>query len=1085
MATDSLNQLVQIKPAAQPAATAPRLELESVRERLSGARGPKYWRTLEELTNEPGFDAMMEREFPRQAGEWTDPVSRRGFLKLMSASLALAGLSACTKQPEEAIVPYVQQPEDLVPGKSLYYATARPTPFGAQPLLVESQTFRPIKVEGNPEHPISKGATDAQSQGSILDLYDPDRLQSVMYNGGLPNRKGQNPGERTWGEFMNDLRPALAMEKSRQGSGLRIVTDTVISPTLANQIRQVLQAYPQAKWYQWDPMNRDAARMASRLALGQYAEPQYNLQDADVIVSLDADFLSGSHFPNFLKLARGFASRRKLDGPEDAKLSRMYVIESQTSTTGGKADHRLAMRAAEVETFAGALAGALGVGGSGNLTDAKAKALLDAMVKDLQAARGRCVVIPGEQQSANVHLLAAAINNALGNIGKTVTYTDTVEVVPTEQGAAIRELVADMNAGKVFTLIMIGVNPVYTAPADLDIAAALKKVALRAAVSTHFDETGQLCHWSIPLSHYLETWSDARAFDGTVSIVQPLIEPLYQSKNAHDVIAALTDSPGKTGYDLVREYWQAQMKSGDFEGAWRRALHDGFIANTAFSTRTVSPKLSSVPAVKATGEYEVVLRPDPSLHDGRFNNNGWLQELPKPITKLTWDNAALMSQNTFKKIFPGSAWRPGKTPVIEITANGRKVPAPVMVVPGHPDNSITVHLGFGRSVTGRVGTGTGFNAYALSASGVPAFTSAAITTTEDTYALGTTQYHHLIDGKGFAGTDKGPQGTSETGNAAMERGVVKAATIEEFKKNPTFAHDHLFYAKQGMSEEDARKAEEDLTLFGENGYSQWTQDPEKTPNPQFNHQWGMAIDMNSCVGCNACIMACNTENNIAVVGKEQILAGREMIWLRIDTYFESGGGGDVANPRAYFQPIPCMQCENAPCEPVCPVAATTHSPEGLNNMVYNRCVGTRYCSNNCPYKVRRFNFLLFSDWDTQSLYPMRNPDVSVRSRGVMEKCTYCVQRINEGRIQAEKQDRKVRDGEVLTACQQTCPTDAIVFGDINDPNSRVSKLKKQERNYAMLAEINTRPRTTYLASVRNPNLALEPTTHGESESHAG
>jgi Fe-S-cluster-containing dehydrogenase component len=458
-----------------------------------------------------------------------------------------------------------------------------------------------------------------------------------------------------------------------------------------------------------------------------------------------------------------------------------------------------------------------------------------------------------------------------------------------------------------------------------------------------------------------------------------------------------------------------------------------------------------------------------------------LQELPKPVTKLTWDNAALMSMATYQEHVSKESWRPGASPVIEITVNGRKLEVAPMIVPGHPDHSITLHLGYGREVTGRVGSGTGFNAYTLRTSESWNHAPAKIATTPQTYRLATTQHHHLVDSKGFAGTDRGAAGSSEVGEAAADRRIIRSASLEEFKRDPHFAADHPFFANHpSLKKEEAEKLDREITLYSENGYSSWVDDPSKAAA----YQWGMAIDMNSCIGCNACIAACNVENNIAVVGKEQVLTGREMIWLRIDTYFEAPAG-DVANPRAYFQPIPCMQCENAPCEPVCPVAATTHSPEGLNNMVYNRCVGTRYCSNNCPYKVRRFNFLLYSDWDTQSLEPMRNPDVSVRSRGVMEKCTYCVQRINEARIQAEKQDRKLRDGEIETACQQTCPTDAIVFGDIRDPNSRVSRLKQQTRNYALLAEINTRPRTTYLANVRNTNPALEATKPAENHDHAG
>jgi MoCo/4Fe-4S cofactor protein with predicted Tat translocation signal len=613
MSTDSLNHLVQIQPAKQETTG---MRLEAARERLTGARGPQYWRSLEELSSEPGFTEMLEREFPRQAGEWTDPVSRRGFLKLMSASLALAGLSACTKQPEEAIVPYVQQPEDLVPGKPMFYATARPTSFGAQPLLAESHMFRPVKVEGNPEHPVSRGAADTQSQASVLDLYDPDRAQAVMYNGGIASRKGQNPGERTWGNFMNDLQAVLALEKSRHGAGLRILTDTVISPTLAWQMKTVLQLYPQAKWYQYDPVNRDNARAGARMTIGQYVEPHYRLEQADVVVSLDGDFLSGSQFPDFLRLAADFVKRRKLDGPENASMVRLYVIESQSSTTGGMADHRLAMRAADVEQFAAALAGALGAGGGGNIADPRAKKLLDAIVHDLQGARGRSAIIPGEQQSPQVHALAAAMNAALGNVGKTVVYADPVEILPTEQALGLKELTADMNAGRVSTLLLLGVNPAYSAPADLMFAEAMKKVAFRAALSTHADETTRLCHWHIPLSHYLETWSDARAFDGTVTIVQPLIEPLYASKTAHEFIAALTESPGQTAYEAVRAYWQVQAKATDFEAWWRRALHDGFVPNTAFAPKTATAKPVAASAMAPTAELEIVFRPDANILTG-------------------------------------------------------------------------------------------------------------------------------------------------------------------------------------------------------------------------------------------------------------------------------------------------------------------------------------------------------------------------------------------------------------------------------------------------------------------------------------
>ncbi|MEO5935739.1 MAG: TAT-variant-translocated molybdopterin oxidoreductase [Terriglobales bacterium] len=1040
MATDSTringNDLVQIgAPAAQPVP----LELEAVREQLSSARGPQYWRSLEELTDQEGFAEMMEREFPRHISEWTDAVSRRGFLKLMSASLALAGLSACTKQPDETIVPYVQQPEDLIPGVPQYYATARPSNLGAQPLLVKSNMYRPIKVEGNPEHPASRGASDVYSQASVLDLYDPDRSQTITYLGNT----------RTWGDFLGAFRDAAGGEKSKQGSGLRFLTETVTSPTLAAQFREVLGIYPQAKWYQYDPVNRDSARAGSRMAFGQYVDAQYQLAEADVIVALDADFLGGGYFPNFLKLAKDFASRRKMDG---SPLNRLYAVESQMSPTGGKADNRLALRASDVEQFAGALAGAVGAGGSGAVEGDAAKRFLNTLVADLRASAGRCVVIPGEQQTPAVHALAAAMNAALGAVGKTVVYTETVEPVPSEQMLGIAELVNEMKAGRVSMLVMLGGNPVFNAPSDLDFKAGLEKVAMRIQLSPYKDETTRYCHWHVPQAHYLESWSDARAHDGTVSVVQPLIDPLYGGRTAHDVMGALSETPGQSSYDLVKAYWKSQSKGGDFEMAWRKVLHDGFVAGTAFAPKSVTGRAAAVAAPAPKNALEIVFRPDPSIYDGRYINNGWLQELPKPITKLTWDNAVLMSYNYAIT----NKYHDQQT--VEITVGGKKVKGGVKIVPGHPDGSITVHLGYGREFTGRVGTGTGFNAYAIRASNAANSASGAtLAVVDGKWQLAVTQHHHLVEGSHVINADL-VQGQSLAGEAAKDRGMVRSALLVDFEKHPNFANEGMFHPPDA-----------DMTMFGENGHSSWTTDPEKNSA----HQWGMTIDLNSCTGCNTCVVACQAENNIPVVGKEQVLMGREMQWIRIDAYFQSHAS-DVANPRLFFQPVPCMQCENAPCEPVCPVGATVHSPEGLNNMVYNRCVGTRYCSNNCPYKVRRFNFLLYADFETDSLKGLRNPDVSVRSRGVMEKCTYCVQRISVARIAAEKEDRKVRDGEVVTACQQACPTDAIVFGDINDPNSRVSKIKKLQRNYAMLAEINTRPRTTYVASVLNPNMQLEP-----------
>ena len=1077
MATEHNSNLVQIKPAKSAGETVPvttELSLEQARETLSSAKGPRYWRSLEELSNTAGFDAMIEKEFPRQAGELMDPVSRRGFLKLSAASLALAGLSACTKQPSEPIIPYVQQPEDLIPGKPMYFATARPTAFGAHPLLVKSHMYRPIKVDGNPEHPMSLGASDIFSQASILDLYDPDRSQTLTHNAQM----------RTWGEFATSLREALAAEKTSGGAGIRVLSETVVSPTLMAQVQAAQKAFPKMQWVQYDPVSRDTARTGLKMAFGGYYDANYHLEEADVIVSLDADFLGSGYFPGHLKLTREFAKKRKLelDGGK-REMNRLYVVESQMSATGAKADHRQPLRFEEVERFAHSLWERMQ---NKSADYVKANNVLDAMAKDLAAAKGRCVVIAGVQQSPFVHAMAAQINQFLGNVGKTVTYIQPIEFNANEQVPQLKQLVDDMKGGKVNVLLILGGNPVYNAPADFEFEKALTAknekgslVKFTAHLSPYKDETTQFCEWHVPSAHYLESWSDAKTYDGSVCLMQPLIEPLYGGKSAHEVMAQFTDTPGATSYEIVRDYWKTQAKSADFEAWWRKSLHDGFVPNSAHSAQNVSSKSITYNNPPDAEKLELVFRPDPTVHDGRYNNNGWLQELPKPIHKLTWDNAILMSQktsrifgkkttseDTYKDKNTGTETKESNTyssplrdgDIVELTVGAKKIKAPVVMVPGHPDNSLTVTFGYGRTQTGRVGTDAGFDVYQLRTSTMMSSTDAGVNLTfmdgEHT-TLAITQHHHLIDGEKhiFGQSEQGEAGESEAGIAAEKRNLIISGTLEQYEKNDIEA---LKEEKSGLSL-----------------YPEWTKDPGIVPAD--SHKWGMAIDMNSCTGCNACVLACVSENNISVVGKEQVTKGRIMHWIRLDTYFESHSDGDVSNPRAHFQPMPCQQCENAPCEPVCPVGATVHSPEGLNAMVYNRCVGTRYCSNNCPYKVRRFNFLLFSDFETESLKPMRNPDVSVRSRGVMEKCTYCVQRITASRIAAEKEDRKVRDGEVVTACQQSCPADAIVFGDLNDAQSRVSKWAKSGRNYTLLNDVNTRPRTSYLAAITNPNPALHNT----------
>jgi molybdopterin-containing oxidoreductase family iron-sulfur binding subunit len=996
-----------------------KLDLQSVRAEIEKTQGPEYWRSLEELAGSEEFREMMHREFPKGASEWLDGVSRRGFLQLMGASLALAGMTACTKQPVEPIVPYAKQPEDIIPGKPQFYATAMTLSGYASPLLVESHMGRPTKAEGNPEHPASMGASDIFAQASILGMYDPDRSQTPMYLG----------ESRAWRDVLDPLRKALFVQRATSGQGLRLLTPAISSPTLADQIQELLKRFPQAKWHQYEAVHRDNVLAGSQAAFGQVVETQYRLENAEVILSLDADFLYAG-FPGAVRHTRDFAARRNPDAP----MNRLYVVESAPSPTGVKADHRLPMRASDVEKFARALAAALGVGAEGASLSADEDKWLKAAKEDLEKHRGASVVIVGEHQPAAVHALAHAINEKLGNVGRTVVYTDAVHASPVSQVASLSELVQDMRARKVDLLVILGGNPVYDAPADLDFADALKNtgIALRIYHGLYHNETSELCHWHVNEAHYLEAWSDARAYDGTVSIVQPLIAPLYDGKSAHEMIATLMGQATATGYEIVRAYWQKQAKVADFEAWWRKSVHDGLVAGSAYPPKTVAVKLGNVPASPATSGVEVNFRRDPSVYDGAFSNNGWLQELPKPMSKMTWDNPIWIG--------PKMADRLGiKTEdMVTVEVGGRKMEAPVWIQAGHPDNSITAFLGYGRRRAGRAGSGMGFDVNpwrTTTAQWVAAGSNP--TKTGATFKLASTQGYQTID------------------TATGQRPIIRGAALEEYKKNPKFANEEP-------------PPTPGLTLYPNVNYK----------DPNFNakgYAWGMAIDMNQCVGCNACMVACQSENNIAVVGKEQVVHGRHMHWIRVDAYYT----GDRNNPSASFQPVPCMQCENAPCEQVCPVGATTHSTEGLNDMVYNRCIGTRYCSNNCPYKVRRFNFLLFQDWETPQYKLMRNPDVTIRSRGVMEKCTYCVQRINQARIESEKEDRQIRDGEIVTACQQACPANAIYFGNVNDPESKVSKLKAQARNYGVLAELNTRPRTTYLAEVRNPNPELaEPMERG-------
>lgn len=1063
------------------------LDLDEVRRQLQGRNGRDYWRSLEELAGTEKFQEQVHREFPVEASVWNNAVSRRRFLMLMGASLGLAGLSGCgSRAPADKIVPYVKEPEGMTPGKPLFFATAMTLAGVATGLLVESHMGRPTKVEGNPEHPASLGATDSFAQASILDLYDPDREQTIAYLGKV----------RTWDETLEALRVKLAdlkqkneKEKRKPGDGLYFLTGAISSPTLAEQLSKVVggKDYEGARWHQFEPTVSETPLAGARLAFDKDILPRYHIRKADVILSLDADFLSCG--PGHLRYVREFSARRTGD-PE--KMNRLYVAESMFSTTGASADHHLPLRSDAIEGLARAIAAELKVPGIEGDAPSGTKHWVEVVARNLikECAKGTTLVLAGAGQPPAVHALAHAMNEWLGNQGQTVVYTRPVTIASPTPGHSIQQLAQDMGAGKVEMLFILGGNPVFTAPADLDFLAKMDRVPLRIHLTSLFDETSARCHWLLPESHYLESWSDARAFDGTATIVQPLIAPLYDTRSAHELVSGLFDPSPLTGHELVRATWRTwwegrKERSGTFETFWKTSLHDGVVKGSAFEPETVTLRKNFAEGLPAAGtpgkERELVFRPDPTLFDGRFANNGWLQELPKPLTRLTWDNAAIMSVQTAKDL--GVTYRFGNrggehgeayADMVTLTFEGRELTMPIWILPGHADDSITVHFGYGRKVAGKVGKNTGFNAYQLRTSARP-WQGSGVTVTPvkgKQHLLACTQGHFNMEG----------------------RALVRSATVAEFKKDRDFAthpdgEHHAGKDKFGKAagdqapDEGKRKRKELTTLY--------------SPHTYDGHKWGMVINLGACVGCGACVVACQAENNIPVVGKEEVSRGREMHWLRVDRYFKTSSqqhNDPLANPvlvkpeqvEAVHQPVPCMQCENAPCEQVCPVEATVHSFDGLNDMVYNRCVGTRYCSNNCPYKVRRFNFLQYADFTTPSLKLLHNPEVTVRSRGVMEKCTYCVQRLRAAEIVAQREDQprvngqnvsRIRDGEVQTACQAVCPAQAIVFGDLTGPDdsgkdgtkSRVAKLKESPLNYSLLAGLNTEPRTTYLAALRNPH----------------
>lgn len=911
-------------------------------------------------------------EFAPGAAEWPEEVSRRRFLQIMAASFALAG-GACTRLPHGEILPYIRQPEMLVPGKPLYFATAMDFGGVGHGLLVRSNEGRPTKIEGNPDHPTSLGRSSVHAQASLLTLYDPARSQAAMKLG--------HP--ETWEGFLGELLPQIEKWKERAGAGVHLLSPQIASPTLLVQVHQFLTKFPKAQWH-----FHDAAFPRSPMPM------LANLDGAEVVLSLDADLFGygGANVQNALAFAK---SRRHEDRP-----GRLYAVESAPSLTGAMADHRRALSPSALEEFAQQLASVLQDGAK------PSDEWSAALIRDLLKRKGRCAVLAGEFQPLSVHAAARQMNEALGNVGQTIHYL----AAESSPQSALTDLVASMQRGEVAALLMLGGNPAYDSPSDVPFAEALAKVPFSVHHGLYPNETAQVSRWHLPQSHFLETWSDVRASDGSESIAQPLIEPLYPSRSAHELLAVLLEQVPTTGYDIILGAWQQRHKTDHFESFWRKSLHDG-VASVPAATMAEAPPSGPSAVSKPAPEsksLELIIRPDPHVLDGRLAENAWLQELPKPLTQLTWENAALLSPQT------AQANRLKHGDVIELRYRGRALRTPIWVLPGHAEGCVTVHLGYGRTYAGPVGSGLGNNAFALQTSDAP-------------WGGPGLEMQKVGEGHRFS--------TTQSERSMEGREPVRQVTAD----HPSLE----------LSKDDQPESTETL-------YPAW-----KYERPA----WGMVIDLSACIGCSACTMACQAENNIPVVGREQVLRRREMHWIRVDRYLD----GDDNAPRLLHQPVPCMHCENAPCELVCPVGATVHDHEGLNVMVYNRCVGTRYCSNNCPYKVRRFNFLKFNDDQSETLKLMRNPNVSVRMRGVMEKCTYCLQRISAARIDAEKEKRHIRDGEVIPACAQACPADAIVFGDILDPASRVAAMKKSPRNYSLLGDLNTKPRTTYLARMRNPN----------------
>lgn len=1010
-----------------------------------------YWRGVEDFEDSPEFLRWVQNEFPDESTpELLSPVNRRSFMTLMGASMALAGMTGCFRRPEEYILPYSKAPEDVLPGIPNYYASTFVQSGYALGALVESHEGRPTKIEGLPEHPASLGSTTAYMQAHLLDLYDPDRATAYKKDGQTIDLNG----------FVTEVRALATDLKGKQGAGLRFLTEANVSPTMSGLKRRLSEIYPQAVWHTYEAVSDENLLLGGKLAFGEASRPNFKLDKAKVIVALDSDFL-GNESETVL-MARNWAAGRKVDD-EGAVLNRLYAVEGRFTLTGATADHRLRLNSSQVDGFVRALAAKLSAAGvempaelkeavsgsAGASFGAAGDKMMEALVKELTANRGASALVVGRNQGAHVHALANALNTALGNAGATVDFVKAAEDIAGST-ASLVELVGAMKAGSVDTLMILGGNPAYTAPADLGFADALKGVAHSIRLGLHEDETTELCKLTGPRSHFLESWGDALSLNGTASLVQPLIEPLYNSLSDLEAVSLFMDVPSNRGYDLVRAHWQGELASPNFERQWRKMLHDGLVGSAAFQPMAANvqgPAVAEALKARPAGEaataqaMELVFNPCPKLFDGRFANNGWMQETPDPMTKLTWDNAAVMSFATAKALGVKNE------SMVKVDYKGRSVTLPVWILPGQADFTIVVNLGYGRTKAGRVGNGVGVNVNTLRDSSAPNFDGGAtVSKVDGQYRLASTQLHGRLEWYPVGEAVEPAMKEGAEAKKSQMRPVIQQASVEEFRANPKFAVEEMEHMPALES------------IFTEHEYT--------------GQQWGMTVDMTTCTGCNACVVACTAENNVPVVGKTRVLNGREMHWIRLDRYFTGSEEGGTL--EAVQQPMLCQHCENAPCEPVCPVAATVHSVDGgTNDMVYNRCIGTRYCANNCPYKVRRFNYFNYHESFPEVQKMVHNPEVTVRMRGVMEKCTFCIQRINRARRDMKLSNQPmIPDGTITPACAQACPVQAITFGDIRDESSRVAANKKLERNYKVLEELNVKPRTSYLARIRNPNPEL-------------